>query len=483
MEKIFIKFNHAPKIASKRFGLDGSTRTAAYKSDGETAEEKTAREKKEKESQVEIKTSADLLKHLNETKSALEEAVKTEVKAEVKAATEEKLSEIDKKIGEVKGLPENVTAADLVKMKDDLAITIKSVDRLGLSVKSQNRGGGSSAAEVKTFNQILGETIDRHAKDIKNYKRNSPVLIMDMMPEVKELNAEGVREVKAVGDMSIATNFPGAGQLFQDVQPLIRTPYNRVWLGDLLPGGTSTGTQLVYPKENGQDGGAAVWEDPTTDKPEMDWNLIAQPGYFKWIAGIVVIDRAMLDDIAFLNSYIQNKMLISLKTAENAFILNGTSSAQPVDGLLTAASAYNGNYSNLVDRVIDAAYGQIVDATNEFYQGTTTVLRPRDAVRVGLNKATGSGEYDLPLGSVAFVNGKLTIGGLDVVPTTQMAFDTFLSFDKNATMFVKRMQPELRLFEDAALAKKNKLMFRIEERATLAIFNNAAIVKGVLQLS
>ena len=50
-----------------------------------------------------------------------------------------------------------------------------------------------------------------------------------------------------------------------------------------------------------------------------------------------------------------------------------------------------------------------------------------------------------------------------------------------ATMFIKRMQPELRLFDgDAQLARKNKVMFRIEERATLAIFNNAAIVKGAL---
>ncbi len=47
-------------------------------------------------------------------------------------------------------------------------------------------------------------------------------------------------------------------------------------------------------------------------------------------------------------------------------------------------------------------------------------------------------------------------------------------------MFIKRMQPELRMFEDAALARKNKIMFRVEERATLAIFNNAALVKGTL---
>jgi hypothetical protein len=47
-------------------------------------------------------------------------------------------------------------------------------------------------------------------------------------------------------------------------------------------------------------------------------------------------------------------------------------------------------------------------------------------------------------------------------------------------MFIKRLQPELRMFEDSTLAKLNKIMFRVEERATLAIFNNAALVKGTL---
>lgn len=471
----------APKYVSKRFPGASRFGSAAYLTDAEIAAEKAEKEKKDKEGQVEVKTAADVLKFLNETKAALEETLKSEVKAEVKESTEAKLLEIEKKVGEVKGLPEGVTPEQLKQAIEDINITIKMVDRMNISMKSGVKQS-SSKREVKSFNDILGDTIDRYADKIKSIKKGES-LNMDMMPEVKEVDKDGNREVKDVGDMSIAANFPAAGQLFQDVGPLIESPYNRVWLADVLPGGTSNGTQLVYPKENGGSGGAAVWEDPNTDKPQIDYNLTAENGYFKWIAGIVIVDRDMLDDIAFLRSYLQNKMLISLKTAENAFILNGTTGTKPVPGLLTVASPYNGSFTNQVDRIIDAAYGQIVDATSEFYQGTTTVLRPRDAVKIGLNKSTGSGEYDLPAGSVAFSNGKLTIGGLAVVPTTQIAFDTFLSFDKNATMFVKRMQPELRLFEDAALAKKNKVMFRIEERATTAIFNNAAIVKGVLQLS
>lgn len=287
--------------------------------------------------------------------------------------------------------------------------------------------------------------------------------------------------MKAVGDMSIGNNFPNATPWIQDVRTgLIVNPYNRVWLSDIIPGGTSSGNSIIYPKENGGEGEVGLWTDKSVDKPQVDYDLTSQAAFFKWIAGYVIIEREMLDDIAWLSSYLQSKLLISYKTAENKFILNGSTDANPVQGMLAAATAYNGTFDNPVDRIIDAGWGQIVEDTHEFYQPTHTLLNPRSAVSLGLNKADGSGEYDLPNGSVSFGNGKLSVGGLDVVTTTGMDKADFLTFDKNALSYVTRLAPELRLFEDAALAKRNKLMFRIEGRSTLAIFNNKALVSGKL---
>jgi HK97 family phage major capsid protein len=338
------------------------------------------------------------------------------------------------------------------------------LDKLDLKVNAPGKTEGK--IEVKSFNDILAETIEANADAIRTSKKG-----------MAEMNFE----MKAVGDMSIGANFPGATPFIQEVRnPMIETPYNRVWLADLLPQGTSSGNSIIYPKENGGEGAAGLWLDPAVDKPQMDFDLTSQSAFFKWIAGIVVVDREMLDDIPFLTSYLQNKMLISLKTAENSFVLNGAGGTNPVQGLLAAATAYDGTYTAAVDRIIDSGWGQIVEDTFDFYQPTTTVLTPRDAVAVGLNKAAGSGEYDLPNGSVAFANGRLTVGGLTVASTTQIGTGNFLTFDRNAVMFVRRMQPELRMFEDAALARRNKVMFRIEERVTMAIFNNQALVKGAL---
>lgn len=437
----------------------------AYKTDAPTKEEKEAKEKREKEikaaqtayEEFEIKEPEDvekkfaLIKALYELKDGEHADTIAEIKEAYDLAIEESKS---------------ATADEIKSLSDKLDINSAAIELLSKD-RGKNKTKFVPGHDKKSFNDYLSDAIMDNIEQIKAHSQKGS-------PELK-------LEMKAVGDMSLAANFPGNTPWTQAVMPgMIESPYNRVWLADLLPSGTAKGNSIIYPKENGGEGGAAAWTDRTVNKAQMDFDLTGQAAFFKWIAGWVEVDREMLDDVDFLLSYLRAKMLISLKTAENDFILNGTSDTNPVEGMLDAATAYSGSYTNQVDRVIDAGWGQIVEDTFDFYNPTTVVLMPRDAVGIGLNKATGSGEYDLPQGSVGFANGRLQIGGLQVATTTQIGRDNFLVFDRNATMLVRRMQPELRMFEDAVLAKKNRVMFRIEERVTLAIFNDAALVTGEL---
>lgn len=453
MKKVYLSFgqkpkNYLPKIESRRLQLR-SFANVAYKSDGKDDDDEG--------DDVIVKSIKDLgQKH----KTAIEE-VKGLITTETTKAKDEIKADFETRITEAKSEAQKATTA-VDELKGDIAI-IKSL-------------GDSKPKEEKTFNEILAETVKANIEAIKNHKKGQ-VLTFRM----KGFEDETVKEVKTVGDMS-ATNFTGIGNFTTDRRTqIIETPYNRVWLSDILPtGSSSNSSSVLYPKENGGEGAAALWTDYTADKAQMDFDLTTQSAFFKWIAGIVIIDRETLDDVDFMISYLQQKMLVSLKTAENNFILNGSTDTNPVSGLLDLATAYDGAYTVAVERIIDAAWGQIVENTKNFYNPTDVILTPREAVGIGLNKASGSGEYDLPPGSVGFVNGRLTIGGLQTVTTTEVGTGNFLAFDRNATMFIRRMMPEIRMFEDAALAKKNKVMFRIEERATLIGFNNDAIVSGTL---
>ena len=391
-----------------------------------------------------------------EKQEALENVKKTATDAAVVVvgAVEEKVTEMAKKFDGVF----SKEAAEAMKAEHNA-----EMQKLQAAVKEAKQIGVEKTE--KTFNENLAEAIKENAQLIQNFKKGSSEVTMTM---------------KTVGDMSFATNFSAAAPIRQQVnQGLIWNPYNRVWLADILPSTTSTANSVIYPKENGGEGGVAHWTG-SGNKAQVDFDFTSQSAFFKWLAGYVVVDREMLDDINWLTTYLQQKLLISLKVAENDFVLNGTAdtSTNPVAGLLDNATAYDGSLTNFTEMIIDAAFGQIPSGTYDFYNPTNVLLNPRDVVTVGLNKAAGSGEYDLPSNSVAFGNGKLAIAGLETIPTTSMSANNFLAFDKNAVMFLRRMNPEIRMFEDATLAKANKVMFRIEERVSMAIFNDQALVKG-----
>lgn len=336
----------------------------------------------------------------------------------------------------------------------------KQMQELSSDIKKLEQTKKSDVKPV-SFAEIISKSVIENAEAIKSFKGGK----LDIA-------------LKTVADMDLATNFTNHTPFTQQVQDgLISTPHNRVWLADLLPTATSKGNSIIYPKENGGKGSAAVWASGN-EKAQVDYKFTSQSAFFKWIAGYVIVENEMLQDVEWLSSYLAAKLLVSLKLAENNFILNGTSDTNPVSGLLDSAQSYDGEFENPVDMVLDALYGQIPQETHEWYLGNNILVAPRTMIQLGLNKATGSGEYDLPGGVVNFGNGNLTIGGVKTTATTGIDEGDFLAFDKDAVMYIRRLLPELRIFEDAELAKENKVMFRIEQRSTLAIFNDDAIVTG-----
>lgn len=394
---------------------------------------------------------------------------KLEIKSLLKNIESKLAAGLDKKAAEavkleVKSLEDKITALGDKATKEEvtavksLAEGIKdTLDLLDVKVQKLGKVGGGNV-ETKSFNTVIAETIEANKDAIQNFKSGQNLRL----------------ELKAVGDMSIAANFPTATALYQEQRGLYVPPFEQTFLGDILPSASSGGTGIVYPERNGGEGSIEEW-DGTEDKEQVDYDFIKREISFAWLAGILIIEREMLDDIAWLTSYIQNQLLLDLKTRENAFILN-----RAVTGLLAKATAYNGSYSVPVERLIDAAYGQLPEDTFGQNRATHFIMRPRDTVAIGLNKAAGSQEFDLPQGTIGFQAGALNLSGIQTIATTSIAADNFLAIDARATQFVKRMQPELRMFEDATLAKKNKIMFRIEERVALAVFNPKALVKGTL---
>lgn len=375
----------------------------------------------------------------------------------------------DEKIEAVKKSLEGLSS------KEEIAKSIESTkeqmqkqfDELATKFNENKEHGKTN----KSFRDLLGEALDENAKSV-----------IDLASAGKG-KLDYSLNLKAPGDMSYAANFTedaAAGLTTEYRQNVLPLPSEQIWMRNIIPGGTTSKGSIFYPRYTGGEGEVDIWDEtasPRTTKPLIDFDFDAVNQKLHWLAGIVRIPREMLEDIPYLRSFLQTQLLIGpqgLYAAENNYMLNHTD-----DGLIPNADAYDGtDYDVAVDRIIDAAWGQVVES---HFQPNVVILHPRDAVAIALNKAEGSGEYDLPNGSVGFINGRLTIAGLQVVATTEVARGEFLVGDRRTAQFITRTSPEVRFFEqDVDNVQKNMITVRVEERAALLIYYPEAWVTGTL---
>lgn len=394
-----------------------------------------------------------------EIKSAIEAGL-AEVKGKVDSAIAEKAGEvksISEQVNEIKSQFEAAKAGSVTKEYAE-----KMQEQLdALDVKMQ-KGGLNGKMEEKSFNDNLSEMIQEKADQLKAFASSTD----------KEMKLE----MKAVGDMSSA-NFAGNSytNLTTDYrQGVLPLADNTIYMRDLLPKGTTQAGSITYPRHTGGEGAPAPWNTGTKQQVDFDFDAVTTP--VQWIAGILRIPRQMLDDVQFLESFLRANLLKELLKAENNQILNGNGTAPNLLGIRPQAQAYNGSYTNLVEQIVDAAYGQVAE---NGHSANAVVLNARDAIGIYLNKASGSGEYDVP-GGVGFVNGRLTIAGLTVVqaPTAQMASGDFLTGDFRAAQLITRLNPEIRFFEqDVNNVQTNMITVRVEERVALPVYYPNAFVK------
>jgi len=262
-------------------------------------------------------------------------------------------------------------------------------------------------------------------------------------------------------------------------QDVFVQPYAPIWLRNLFPSATTEKGAIFYLRANGTTGAAAIWDgraNPLENKPEVDFLFESVTETVEWIAAITRIPREMLDDAAFLRTFIPNRLMYGptgIMTAENNYIY-----AKLIDA--NNSVAYNGTRTLAVEKIYDAALGQLRD---NYYNPSYIVMNNRDMVNlIALNKAVGSGEYDLPPGMIVVINGsQLYIGGLPVIGMPQFTPGTFVVFDSRAIQFVSRLSPEVRAFEqDRDNVPKNLITFRAEERVALLIFDKNAVVRGTI---
>lgn len=371
--------------------------------------------------------------------------------------TPEQVEEIDGLIADVKSFDEQIAKATEAQAK---------LDAMG-SVKMP---------EKKEQGTVQAKTIGEHAvkafgEQLANFKGSSQRFSL------------GAQEFKAAGDSHARVDGGALHAQIDEtvVQGFRERPTIASWLGS----GTLTAASITYYVEALREGAfEAVAEGGL--KPQLHYTYDQVNDALTKIAGRIKINDEMAEDLPFLVSEINGRLLYDLVMFEEQQLLNGNGTAPQLRGLLnrvgvqTEAAADNTDNADAIFRALT----KVQTATGLTADGL--VINPLDYQTLRLSK-DGNGQYFAGgFFTGAYGNGSVNsspgIWGQNTVVTSAIAQGTVLvgAGKQGATVYRKggvRVEATNSNEDDF---NYNRISIRAEERLALAVRKPSAFVKVAL---
>lgn len=334
-----------------------------------------------------------------------------------------------------------------------------------LSAK-QAHGHSNQKEERLGFDQSLQKAMEEATDSIEKFNRK----------EVKGFSIE----LKAVGDMSTANVTGGSRYGAQFAPQIIENPARKTHIRDLIPvDNVGPGNTFTFMKENGNGEGAIAPVAEGATKPQIDFDLVESTVNFETIAGWLRLTRKAMMNIPGLIAFLRTRLPEKLLRIEDTQILYGDGSTPNLKGILTSGNftALTNTTAPLAEKIIDAL--SLLEDTNE-EMATGILLRPAQMYNFYKQKASGSGEYDLPKNFVFDAQGNLRVNGVPVYASTAINADDFAvgAWDLGAQLLQQEAM-RLEFFEqDGTNVRENKVTVRIEETVALPVYGARYFVKG-----
>lgn len=421
----------------------------------------------------EIKSPADFQKSLELFKAVLDLKGEENVKN-----AQEKMQAIEAAAMEAKTANE----AEIAELKSRLESTINGFDALQIRIKNDSRMT-KSAPEVKSFGQHMKEMIEEKGDEVAKFIKGETT---KLQIELKGGNL--APEMKAVADVSTA-NVTGGSVWGAIYRPGIITNPNQINhirnFINVQPAGP--GTDYYFMKENGNGEGAPA---PTAEKkaaaatdaasglkPSFDVDLVESSVKFETIAGIMICSKKALNNIPNFMSYLNMRVPEKLLDVEDAQILYGNGTSPNLDGILNTGNyiASTSTATTLCEAIIDDL--AVLEDTYK-RQAIGIFMRPAPLLEIFKAKASGSGEFDLPM-NVVFIGNQLYISGIPVYKTTALTVgDYFIEAAMGVDLLVQEGLRMEFFNQHASLAATNQIMVRVEETVALPVYGDNYRILG-----
>lgn len=258
--------------------------------------------------------------------------------------------------------------------------------------------------------------------------------------------------------------------------------FRRLVVADLFPSGSAGSPTITYLKESAVTNAAAAVAEGAA-KPGSDLNLAQVTEHVKKIATSLKVTDEALEDISFLQSYVNARLMLFVKLAEEDQLLNGSGVGANLTGLLNR-SGLQAAQAQSADTAPDAVYKEITKIrVNSFLEPDGMVMHPTDWQTFRLakdanNQYYGGGPFYGEYGSGGMIGGATgnNLWGLPVVitPAIQLGVVLIGAFQQGAQILRKGglSVEATNSNEDDFL--KNLVAIRAEERLALAVYRPGA---------
>lgn len=393
------------------------------------------------------------LLELRDAKAAEAKGIAKKAQEQGESLTDEQVETINALVSEVKGLDERIENAKSVEEK------LSSIDFVA---KKEQEGN-----TVDTLAPSLGEHFVKSAGDQLSRLKGTSQRVSIGAPEF----------VKAAGDAHATTENPAIPA--QVDQTVVHGFRERPTIAGWLSTGSLTSTSIAYYVEKLREGDfGAVAEGGL--KPSLHYTYDQVVDSLTKIAGVIKINDEMFEDLPFLVSEINNRLLYDLVMFEEDQVLNGDGNGPNLTGLLNREGvqsvANDGNGAEALFKAITAVQ------TASSLTADGIVINPVDYQNLRLSKDS-NGQY--------FAGGPFTgaygnagtqapgVWGLNTIVTSAIPAGTALvgAGKQGATVYRKggvRVEATNSNEDDFV---HNRVTVRAEERVALAVRRPSAFVK------
>ena len=394
------------------------------------------------------------------------QAIVDGAKASGRELTDEEITDLEAK------------AAEALELKGKIERSEKSaalMDSIG-GMKSDDAAEPTEQAKVGA--KSLGEHFIKSAgKELAEKKG-----VKGASVAAPEFNVKAATDTHVIGSAFA----PALTEVDRTIIPGVRP---RLTIADLLGVGQISGNAISYFVEGALEGAFTTVAEGGA-KPQVHFaDPTAVTDALKKIAGWIKVSDEMIEDLDFVMSEINGRLLYELAKFEEAQLLNGPGSGSTLLGLLNRTGVQTVARGNVAsgDTAADTIFRAITKVqTGSGLDADGLVINPADYQALRLTKDVNGQYYGGGFFSGAYGSGGISeqpnVWGLRTVVTPAIAAGTVLvgAFAQAGTVYRKGGVRVESTNSHASDFTSNLVTIRAEERVALAVRRPVALVKTTI---